>query len=368
MLLFGRPERLQEKPTGIHRIIPRTWPVTGAVGQARHLLNADGRVDVRDPGTAGSRTCVFDGTIGRPKCNVWEPFGYVLHAAEDFYSHSNWADQANPHRRIELVNPPGLAHRDLPAFWDLRDPSATLPDPRLSTGCYPADECQGRILHDELSKDKELINLTTGVVTDPGTPRAKVLTNAQRAVNGAIGEAKRQWAILRWELVKHYGAEKGGKMICALTADTADASCNDASQAVDVYARIPPSYTTIASVRYPDTCLDLYKNEVTDGALIRNHECNGTAAQQFQFAGQTVQFTSIGSSPALRLRGRCLESSIYPGVKFQPCDGSESQQVTVTAAGELQLDGRCITAEPENNSIADNNRCTGDTDQLWELR
>jgi hypothetical protein len=49
-----------------------------------------------------------------------------------------------------------------------------------------------------------------------------VLDNAQRAVNAAIGEAKRQWAILRWELlIKHYGAQNGGKMICALTSDTA---------------------------------------------------------------------------------------------------------------------------------------------------
>jgi len=219
-----------------------------------------------------------------------------------------------------------------------------------------------------LSKDKEKINRATGLVTDPDTPRGRVLTNAQRAVNGAIGEAKRQWAILRWELVKHYGAENGGKMICALTANNADESCNEPGRDVDVYAQIPPSDTTIASVRYPDTCLDLARNEVIPGALIRNHECNGTAAQQFQFAGQTMQFTSIGSSPALRLRGRCLTGSIYPGVELKPCDGSASQEVTVTAAGELQITGRCITAEPENDSLARDQPCTGRDDQLWQFR
>jgi hypothetical protein len=126
---YGRPGSQQEQPTGVFGIIPRTWPVTGAVAQARSLLNAEGRVDVKDPGTGVfSPTCRFDGTLNRAKCNVWEPWGYVLHAAEDFYSHSNWADQAKPNQRIDLKNPPGLAHRDLPAFWDLRNASAALPD------------------------------------------------------------------------------------------------------------------------------------------------------------------------------------------------------------------------------------------------
>jgi hypothetical protein len=86
MLMYGRPESQQEKPTGWRRITSRSWPVDGAVGRARYLLNANGRVAVRDPGTAGNPLCTFDGKFGRATCNVWGPWGYVLHAAEDFYS------------------------------------------------------------------------------------------------------------------------------------------------------------------------------------------------------------------------------------------------------------------------------------------
>ena len=93
----------------------------GAVAEAKTLLNGSGKVDVSDPGTGFfSPSCTFDGSLGRAKCNVWEPFGYVLHATEDFYSHSNWADLPNPNEPISITNPPGLGHRDLPAYWDLR--------------------------------------------------------------------------------------------------------------------------------------------------------------------------------------------------------------------------------------------------------
>ena len=99
----------------------------------------------------------------------------MLHVTEDYYSHSNWADLSNPNQPISVTNPPGLGHRDLPAYWDLRTASAPLPDPRLATGCYPTSKCAGRITHDlGLNKDKELINVTTGSVSDPITPRGQI--------------------------------------------------------------------------------------------------------------------------------------------------------------------------------------------------
>ena len=103
MLFDGRPDHT----------LGRTWPVQGAVATARTLLDSKGNVDVTDPGTGFfSPSCTFDGTLGRAKCNVWEPFGYVLHVTEDFYSHSNWADLSNPNQAISITNPPGLGHRD----------------------------------------------------------------------------------------------------------------------------------------------------------------------------------------------------------------------------------------------------------------
>ena len=65
MLFDGRPDHT----------LGRTWPVQGGVATARTLLDSNGDVDVTDPGTGFfSPSCTFDGTLGRAKCNVWEPF------------------------------------------------------------------------------------------------------------------------------------------------------------------------------------------------------------------------------------------------------------------------------------------------------
>ena len=53
MLLNGRPDHVPG----------RSWPVQGAVAEARTLLNGSGNVDVSDPGTGFfSPSCTFDGT------------------------------------------------------------------------------------------------------------------------------------------------------------------------------------------------------------------------------------------------------------------------------------------------------------------
>jgi hypothetical protein len=365
MLLNGRPDKT----------LGRTWPVQGAVAQAAELLTK-GRVDVNDPGTGiFSPSCTFDGSLGRAKCNVWEPFGYVLHATEDFYSHSNWADLPNPNEPISITNPPGLGHRDLPAYWDLRQDSAKVPDPRLATGCFPTSHCKGRITHDEgLNKDKELINTTTGLVTDPTTPRGKIGDNAQRAVNDAINEARRQWAIFRWELVKRYGDVDGGKMICALTSDSADKSCNDATRARTVFAAIPAAYVQLASVADGRQCLDDPRQSTTNGTKINMWDCNGTKAQQFRFDSKDVQFTSTGTGQ-VQVLGRCLDApDATAGARIQiyDCNGTVPQHVTVTGAGQLQMRGLCLSL--------DNNRASNDApvilaacaatanSQIWQFR
>jgi hypothetical protein len=364
MLFDGRPDRT----------LGRTWPVQGAVATASTLLDSKGNVDVTDPGTGFfSPNCTFDGSRGRAKCNVWEPFGYVLHATEDFYSHSNWADLSNPNQPISITNAPGLGHRDLPAYWDLRKTSAALPDPRLATGCYPTSKCASRITHDEgLNKDRELINMTTGFVSDPTTRRGQIADNAQRAVNDAIGEARRQWAILRAELVARYSPERGGKMICALTSDSANRSCNDATRASTVFASVPAAFVQLASVLNGRQCLDDPNSSTTNGTKIQMWDCNGTAAQQFRFSSRDVQFTSTGTGQ-VQVVGKCLDApSRAEGTRIQinDCNGTPAQRVTVTSAGQLQLHDMCLNAngDASNRAVVVLVPCHETSSQIWQFR
>ena len=360
-----------------HFVEGRSWPQDGALDRAKNLLN-NGRVDVSDPGTGVfNPPCLFDGKAGRAKCNVYEPFGYVLHAVEDFYSHSNWADQPDPTKPISITNPPGLGHRDLPSFWDLRAEAGTLPDTNLATGCYPTDRCHGRITHDEgLSKDRADINTESGLVTDPTMPRGKIGDNTQRAVNDAINEARRQWAILRFLLVERYGAENGGKMICALTSDSADRSCNDGHKARTEFAPDPSSRVQLASNADPTKCLDDPERSRNDGTKLQLFQCNGTEAQVFEFTGSEIQFKSTGTTPALRVMGKCVDSpqaATADGTRIQifGCNGTPAQSVTLDAHGELQLLGKCLTLE--NGQTANQTGivllpCVGDRAQVWQLR
>ena len=72
----------------------------------------------------------------RAKCLAMEGLGRALHGAQDFYAHSNWADQADPTRPIGDDNPPGLNQPGPSAVLDLR--SATTPSvpAELTTGCF----------------------------------------------------------------------------------------------------------------------------------------------------------------------------------------------------------------------------------------
>ncbi len=358
--------------------LARTWPEQGAVAEAKTLLSSKGNVDVSDPGTGVfSPDCWYNGELGRAKCNVWEPFGYLLHVTEDFYSHSNWADLSDPSKPISIANPPGLGHRYLPEYWDLRHASAPLPDPRLSTGCFPDFLCKGRITHDGgLNKDKMDINSLTGFVSDPGSPRGKLFDNDQRAVDGAIDEARRQWSILRDELVSRYGAERGGKMICALTSDSANRSCNDGNRARDVFAQNPPAWQQLASVLAPRRCLDLPSQNTADGTKLQLFDCNGTAAQQFQLEGREVQFSSVGASPAARVMGKCLDapgSSNADGTPVQifTCNRTAAQRVTVTDLDQLQLLGKCLAIRGDgasNGAAVVLEPCADRSSQIWEFR
>lgn len=213
---------------------PPATPDWGAVPAARELVSR-GRSDTANPGTGiFSPTCVFNGVrAGRPKCKVLEPFGYALHMAEDFYSHTNWADVEDPRQRLSVGNPVGLDRHDLAPFLDLRVGFRWEVPGDFTGSCYPKKRCgDDRVIHGEseeddgLNKDKGLIDIRTGRVTNPGTRRGQVVvdgvSNFQRAVSMGAREAKRQWAVFRSALVFEYGEARAAQQICVLTLDYAE--------------------------------------------------------------------------------------------------------------------------------------------------
>ncbi len=193
--------------------------IDGASG----LFDSDGdligsQVDIKSD-------CTFAGGFaGRAKCNAIEGLGAALHGAQDFYAHSNWADEADPTRPIGIDNPPGLNRPGPSDILDLAGTSIPAIPTDLTTGYYAGiftDTCPGtnRITHACLNKDEALIDPVSGTATDPRSPRGRVLSNEQKAVSGAIAETRRQWADFRSALITRYGADLGGRMILALTQD-----------------------------------------------------------------------------------------------------------------------------------------------------
>ncbi len=168
----------------------------------------------------------------RAKCTSIEAFGRALHGAQDFYAHSNWADTADPARPVGVDNPPGLNRPGPSPVLDLRSSATPSVPPELSTGCYAlrdevpgVGECEGRITHAGLNKDRGLIDPSSGSATQPTTSRGIVGDNFAKAVAGAIAETRRQWEDFRSELAERYGQQKAQMMICALTHDDPASTC-----------------------------------------------------------------------------------------------------------------------------------------------
>lgn len=196
-----------------------------AATAAAGLLNAAGRIRRSEVDLSSSCT-FFGGVSGRAKCNVLEGLGRTLHGAEDFYSHSNWADERDPARPIGITNPPGMANTTVSPFLSLRPAAAPTIPPVMATGCFSLfSGCTNRITHGTLNKDTGLVDPATGAASSPTTGRGRIGTNFSRAVTGAILEARRQWADLSAELVSRYGARRGNLMICALTRDNPLRDC-----------------------------------------------------------------------------------------------------------------------------------------------
>ena len=198
--------------------------LNAAVDDARALVK-DGAIDDAQIPTIVS--CTFLGQRGRAKCNVLENLGLALHAAQDFYSHTNWTDQADA-RAIGSSNPPGL-NRNTPSPWlNLRRNEAFPPG--LISGCFrgipETSNCNDgggvRVKHATLNKDRGTIDPTIGQAR---TDRGRVQDNFRRAVEAAIADSRDKWATLQERLIAKYGQRDGGLMICALTRDDPKDSC-----------------------------------------------------------------------------------------------------------------------------------------------
>jgi hypothetical protein len=177
---------------------------------------------------------VFEAAEGRARCAVLEAFGRVLHGVQDFYAHSNWADQADPARAIGADNPPGLALPAPSSVLDLRSGTPLAVPEELATGCFVLQdevpgvgECGGRVTHAALNKDNGLVDPAKGETADPTTPRGMVGDNFAKAVAGAIEESRRQWQDFRSALATQYGEEDAALMACALTRDDPADDCRD---------------------------------------------------------------------------------------------------------------------------------------------
>ncbi|MEJ2814889.1 hypothetical protein [Caulobacter sp. CCG-8] len=175
--------------------------INAAVTDAAGLVKANLALD----STSTFGGCNYNGAKGRAKCNVFEDMGMAFHAAQDFYSHTNWIDA--PRATPSIANPQGL-NNTVPATW-LSPTPVTFPTGLIS-GCYDgfpeAFHCGGRIKHATLNKD------TAGAARGGGGAYA-------RAMNVAALDTRAKWAYFESRLIAVYGAPRGNKMICVLKRD-----------------------------------------------------------------------------------------------------------------------------------------------------
>jgi len=199
-----------------------------AVSDAAALVDRDG--NLRPDQVKAS--CIFVGQMkGKAKCNVIQDLGILLHASQDFYSHTNWVDQPDPDQPIGVENPPGLDKRGRAAFIDLRHDN---PFPQgLISGCYekPPEEkhCNygsglHRVKHMVVNKDEGTIDPIFGNGT---TRRGSHDDNFAHAVDAAIDDTRDKWLTFRQRLTQEYGARAGALMACAISHDDPIADCRD---------------------------------------------------------------------------------------------------------------------------------------------
>lgn len=222
----GYPHALADAQAALENC--RAWMIEkmdDAVADAGGLVDRSGQLRTSQL----ALPCLFVGQIkGKAKCNVIEDLGVMLHAAQDFYSHSNWVDVADASQPIGVENPPGLGQTGRAPWLDLRQ-DRPFP-PGLITGCYErppeASHCNygglHRVKHAVVNKDDGTVDPIPGAGT---TPRGSHDDSFAHAVGAAIDDTEDKWLDFRQRLVARYGATTGALMACAIAHDDPTADC-----------------------------------------------------------------------------------------------------------------------------------------------
>ncbi|MDJ0614490.1 MAG: hypothetical protein QNJ29_12545 [Rhizobiaceae bacterium] len=208
------------------------YHLNGALTRSEELLDEQGNLKTTEIPKAFP--CGFAEKVdNRAKCQILKHLGAMLHAAQDFYAHSNWVDIANQNEPLGRFNPPGLEKRG-PAPWlNLRISDPEFPEGLIS-GCGGIDAvtdgeggCTGRLGKKRV--DHATLNKDNGDVV-PGssvgkTPRGRLNNNFRFAVDAAIEDTSDKWQTLIELLIATYGEANGHKMICIIVSDDAETTC-----------------------------------------------------------------------------------------------------------------------------------------------
>ncbi|MDN3351322.1 hypothetical protein [Actinomadura sp. DC4] len=221
--------------------------VRAGVRRAADVLDSQGRVKPEEVSLKFSvipphpANCSFNRVRGRVKCDVIEEFGRALHAMQDFYSHSNWADEAAP-GPIGVRNPPGGRQDDISPLFALFGPEPSDVPGWLTTGCFDAqaaisgeragctDDGRTRLKHAWINKDHGVIDPRTGAAScvendkNVCTSRGQAGEDFARAVRGAVDDTRRQWRDFATAVRQAYPG-RGDLIVCALAHDDPVRTC-----------------------------------------------------------------------------------------------------------------------------------------------
>ncbi len=208
----------------------RTWMILNlnrAIKVSADMLNTEGQIKKSQLPTPLLPCGYAEGVDKRAKCQVLKHLGAMLHAAQDFYAHSNWVDIADKSKPLGRFNPPGLENRGVAPWLNLRVTDPPFPEGLIS-GCGGIDAvtdgeggCTGR--KGRLRVDHATLNKDNGDVV-PGksigkTPRGALNNNFRFAVDAAIADTSDKWQTMIELLITNYGQDTAKTMICALVSD-----------------------------------------------------------------------------------------------------------------------------------------------------
>ena len=127
----------------------------------------------------------------------------------------------------------------------------------------------------------------------------------------------------------------------------------------------PPSGSSMLKSSLSGRCIDIPGANPVDGARLQTYDCNGTAAQQWTFAGDGT----------LRAMGKCMDpagGALANGTPIQlvTCNGNPVQRFTLSAAGDLVnvSANRCVDVKDRNTANGAQLQlwdCTGGSNQKW---